>query len=58
MSDSSSEEGQEPEYCESKESLTMDIEEEGIGSLQNADIEAGDYVLVALQKVTGSPLCC
>ena len=28
----------------------MDVEEEGIGSLQNAQIEVGDYVVVALQK--------
>ncbi|KAK2719281.1 hypothetical protein QYM36_004930 [Artemia franciscana] len=34
MSDSSSEERDETEYCESKDSLTMDVKEEGIGSFQ------------------------
>ncbi|KAK2702892.1 hypothetical protein QYM36_018523 [Artemia franciscana] len=49
-SDNNSEEGVEPEYCESEGSLTMDVKEEGIGSMQNAEIEVGDYVLVALQR--------
>ncbi|KAK2721699.1 hypothetical protein QYM36_003867 [Artemia franciscana] len=50
MSNSRSEEGDEPEYCGSKDSLTMDFKEEGIGSLQNTETEVGDYVLVAAQK--------
>ncbi|KAK2719378.1 hypothetical protein QYM36_005010 [Artemia franciscana] len=58
MSDSSSEKGDEPEYCESKDGLTMDVKEEGIGSLQNAEIEVGDYVLVALQKKSLVAHCC
>ncbi|KAK2707718.1 hypothetical protein QYM36_015420 [Artemia franciscana] len=50
ISNSSSEEGDKPEYCESEDSLTMDVEEEGIGSMQNAEILVEDYLLVALQK--------
>ena len=58
MSDSSSEETDEPDCCESKDGLTMDVEEEGISSLQNAEIKMGDYVLVALQKKSLVAHCC
>ena len=50
ISNCSSEEGDELEYCKSKDGLTMVFKEEGIDSLQNTEIEVGDYVLVALQK--------